>query len=232
MQIEGRKRWRVYKPAPKSELPRFSSPNFSQKDLGDPVLDVVVEAGDLLYFPRGYIHQGDTIDSEKHSLHVTVSAYQRNSWGDFLEKLIPATLNKAIESDKRFRQGLPLDYLQYTGFAYDSDKQEEQDKRQKLLGKTKALLSSMIDKYLDVDAAANEMAKKHMHDFLPPALNGDEVECSIYEGGERMMRMGKVVNRVEIEPDTQVRLTRAHCARYAQKIASFIFEKLTRILFL
>lgn len=35
----------------------FSLGNFSVDEIGDPVMDIVVEAGDLLYFPRGFIHQ-------------------------------------------------------------------------------------------------------------------------------------------------------------------------------
>ena len=31
--------------------------NFSQDEIGEPILDVILEAGDLLYFPRGTIHQ-------------------------------------------------------------------------------------------------------------------------------------------------------------------------------
>ncbi len=58
LQLEGKKRWRVYKPLFKEEvLPRFSSGNYEQSQLEAPIIDVVLEAGDLLYFPRGYIHQ-------------------------------------------------------------------------------------------------------------------------------------------------------------------------------
>ena len=31
--------------------------NFTDADIGDPILDAVLEAGDLLYFPKGTIHQ-------------------------------------------------------------------------------------------------------------------------------------------------------------------------------
>ena len=31
--------------------------NFSQSEMGEPILDTVLEAGDMLYFPRGTIHQ-------------------------------------------------------------------------------------------------------------------------------------------------------------------------------
>jgi lysine-specific demethylase/histidyl-hydroxylase NO66 len=58
MQLEGKKRWKLYSPRESSEvLPRFSSPNLSEEELGEPILDVVLEPGDLLYFPRGTFHQ-------------------------------------------------------------------------------------------------------------------------------------------------------------------------------
>lgn len=88
--------------------------NFSQDEIGEPILDVILEAGDLLYFPRGTIHQvGHAVwhgnhcllsSSEvscclslfslqaftlpdAHSLHMTVSTCQMNTWGDLLEKV-------------------------------------------------------------------------------------------------------------------------------------------------
>ena len=87
MQIEGKKHWKLYAPKSESEtLPRFSSGNFSQDEIGDPIMEITLEPGDLLYFPRGTIHQGRTLP-ESHSLHVTLSCYQRNTWGDLIEKV-------------------------------------------------------------------------------------------------------------------------------------------------
>ncbi|XP_046577340.1 bifunctional lysine-specific demethylase and histidyl-hydroxylase NO66-like [Haliotis rubra] len=58
LQLEGKKHWRLYSPRNKSEvLPRFSSANLKEEDVGEPILDVLLEAGDMLYFPRGTIHQ-------------------------------------------------------------------------------------------------------------------------------------------------------------------------------
>lgn len=77
-------------------LPCISSPaNFNQAEIGKPILEVVLEAGDLLYFPRGFIHQGDC-HPDAHSLHITISSFQKNSWGDLLQKV--------TNSDQGFNQ--------------------------------------------------------------------------------------------------------------------------------
>lgn len=91
VQVEGRKHWKLYKPRNKEEeLPRFSSRNFNEEcdSLGEPILDVILAPGDLLYFPRGTIHQAKAVE-EEHSLHVTISAYQTNTYADFLKVVRP-----------------------------------------------------------------------------------------------------------------------------------------------
>ena len=45
-------------------------------------------------------------------MHITLSAYQLNSWTDLLEKLLPAALAIASQEDVEFRQVL--------GFLYKS----------------------------------------------------------------------------------------------------------------
>ncbi|XP_017878753.1 ribosomal oxygenase 1 [Ceratina calcarata] len=209
LQIEGKKRWRLYKPRHKHEyLSRFSSRNFLQSEIGEPILDTVVNAGDLLYFPRGTIHQGETID-DTHSLHITLSVYQKNSWGDFIEKLLPDALSNAVESDCEFRKGLPPDYLRYCGWLYDD---VETDVKEAFKMKIKHLCTKLIE-YIDVDMAADLMAKNHIQEFLPPVLSETEKKCSVLEDGLRMIANGAVENRVQIELDTRIRLLRYHCIR-------------------
>ena len=78
LQVAGEKRWLVYEPA--LELPlknqRYKS---SLGAPGDPVLDVVLRAGDTMYLPRGWLHQALTSGSD--SLHITVGVNVRR-WID------------------------------------------------------------------------------------------------------------------------------------------------------
>lgn len=69
-------------------MPRESSRNFQQNEIGSPILEVTLKAGDILYFPRGTIHQARAIN-DMHSLHITLSVYQKNSWADLLELVKP-----------------------------------------------------------------------------------------------------------------------------------------------
>ncbi|XP_043285278.1 bifunctional lysine-specific demethylase and histidyl-hydroxylase NO66 isoform X2 [Venturia canescens] len=213
LQIEGKKRWRLYKPTTEKEyLPRYSSKNFDPSEIGEPILDTVINAGDLLYFPRGTIHQGETIDG-MHSLHITLSVYQKNSWCDFLEKLIPDALKTAVDTDSRFREGLPIDYLRNVGFVHSTN---ENDARKNFAEKTKDLLHRLID-HIDIDKIADQMAKENIHDFLPPVLAPEEQNCSVLKDGEKMIAEGLVTNRIEIEPDTRIRLLRSHCIRLVEE---------------
>lgn len=207
MQIEGEKRWKLYKPLNENEyLPRYSSKNFDQSEIGEPILDTIVKAGDLLYLPRGTIHQAMTLNNT-HSLHVTLSVYQKNTWSDFLEKLLPQALKQATENDCSFRNGLPLNYLTYVGTAYDASCNKDVFKTT-----VKRLVTILLD-HIDIDNAADLMAKNHIHDFLPPFLFKNERKCTVAEDGEIMTRNGLVKNYAELTLETRIRLLRLHCIR-------------------
>lgn len=83
-------------------LPRYSSRNLSREELGKPIKQLTLEAGDMLYFPRGFIHEACT-DASSHSLHITVSIYQNTAYVDLLEKLLPEALKLATKHDVEFR---------------------------------------------------------------------------------------------------------------------------------
>lgn len=171
-------------------------------------MDTVLNAGDLLYFPRGTIHQGETID-DTHSLHITLSVYQKNCWTDLFEKLLPKALAQASKLDYRYRQGLPVGSTRFMGYVNSSDRNSE---RKAFLEKAKLLLDDLIN-YADVDEAVDEMAKGHLHDFLPPVLRDEEQRNSVIRDGWIVRNEGIVEERVDIRPDTRIRLLRSHCIR-------------------
>uniref|UniRef100_UPI001292D6D2 ribosomal oxygenase 1 n=1 Tax=Lonchura striata TaxID=40157 RepID=UPI001292D6D2 len=215
LQLEGKKHWRVYRPRTDAEvLPQFSSANLTQPELGEPVLETVLEAGDLLYFPRGFIHQGDCLP-DAHSLHITVSSYQRNSWGDFLEKLLPAALQMALEEDVEYRRGLPMDYLRYMGVA-NSDTVDA--RRTAFVEKVQSLIKKLVD-YAPIDAAVDQRAKSFLHDCLPPMLTESEKAQSVYGFPARWQDGGPCNVDILITKDTEVRLLRHGIVRLCNEEA-------------
>lgn len=209
IQLEGKKHWRVYNPRTEDEvLPVLSSSNFDQAEIGTPILEVVLEAGDLLYFPRGFIHQGDCLP-DAHSLHITVSSYQKNSWGDLLQKVVPAALEVAMEEDVEFRRGLPLDYLTYMG-VQNSEKDDK--RREKFLSQIETLIKKLPE-YAPVDAAVDQKARDFLSDCLPPMLTQEEVASSV-KGAHALWENGKVLDLgARITTESRIRLLRAGCAR-------------------
>ena len=133
------------------ELPRRSSRDFSEKGdkqkMGDPVMDVELDPGDLLYMPRGWIHQAITAwkrirsgeGEEKDSLHLTVSAMKNWSWADLLELVVPNALEAVAESDTMsvLRAGLPRGFLDYMGMMHEENEEEIQESLRQFAEKMK-----------------------------------------------------------------------------------------------
>ncbi|KAF1776082.1 Peptide methionine sulfoxide reductase [Phytophthora cactorum] len=177
LQTEGCKHWKVYQPLNESDmLARYPSGNYKPEELGKPVLEVDLEQGDLLYFPRGFIHQARA-HKEKHSLHLTVSTGQQNSMGNFLEVLLPQALAGAINTNVELRRSLPRDYLEYMGVMH-SDRQGDPE-RQAFANKLKGVLKTVLGEAMGMlDAASDQMAKNFLVDRLPPALEDEEENCT------------------------------------------------------
>merc|ERR1712004_56794 len=68
------------------------------------------------------------------------------------------------------------------------------------------------------DAACDQMGKRLMNEVQPPALELSERARTVAGDGEKWHAVKKtVVNRVEIDPDTHVRLIRATACRLVQE---------------
>lgn len=208
LQLEGKKRWKLYNQrSPAEVLPRNSSSNFTDADIGQPILDTTLEAGDLLYFPRGVIHQASTT-SDTHSLHITVSACQKNTWGDLMKLVLNRALDVAQEENIEFRKSLPTNYLNYMGVAHLDLDDERRHQFKKKIGD----LFSKLQKAATIDTAVDEMSLEFMHNSLPPLLEEAEESCSVF-GSDVSCKNGVVKGLVHIGEDTLVRLIRRNILR-------------------
>lgn len=170
-------------------LARDSSHNLSRDELGELLEEVTLEAGSLLYFPRGIVHEACT-DSDSHSLHLTVSVYQHTSYADLLEKLLPSAIKSAVSKDIDFRRGLPLQYLKYAG---EANRDVNSDIKSVFKKTVEKLVKKLVD-YVDVDGAVDQLGRKFMRDALPPVFSTEEKLCTVKKDGEYLLD-GKVMNR-------------------------------------
>jgi ribosomal protein L16 Arg81 hydroxylase len=103
LQLEGSKHWRIYKPSVDLPLKEAYEP-IPGEQIGEPIREVHVKAGDLIYMPRGFIHEAFATDES--SLHITV-AVSVFRWAD----LMRAALVRLSANDVRFRQSVPVGAL-------------------------------------------------------------------------------------------------------------------------
>jgi hypothetical protein len=118
LQIDGDKHWRFHGVARDLPLPSDQAP-VRPDQLGPPTHEVVLQPGDLLYIPRGHVHEAFT--SGRASLHLTVGVLVFR-WLDLLRQ----ALADAADADVRFRRSLPPGLLS-TGVSPPSLKAKFQE---------------------------------------------------------------------------------------------------------
>ncbi len=174
LQLEGRKRWRLYAPRCAEEsLPRYSSPNFAPDEIGSPMLDVVLGPGDVLYMPRGTIHQAVSL-AEHHSLHVTLSTGHASAWVDLFELALPAALATAAEELPELRASIPRRLLDCVGVMHAPEEGadgahagELAATREAFIVHAQKLLRAVLES-APLDAAADQLGARFMRTRLPP----------------------------------------------------------------
>ena len=101
LQTAGKKHWRVYEPVVELPLQDQKYSKAKHGEPGQPVEDGVLEAGDTMYLPRGWLHDALTTDSE--SLHLTIGV-KVYTWLDAAK----AALDEC-GTDAGFRRSVPAD---------------------------------------------------------------------------------------------------------------------------
>lgn len=108
-QLEGSKEWKLYEPI--DILPKECSSDLTAEEMSKTKLikEITLNVGDVLYFPRGTIHQAKVLEGAGHSTHITISAYSNNSWQDYFQSVIPHITSNGNDAVV-LRQGVPFNY--------------------------------------------------------------------------------------------------------------------------
>jgi hypothetical protein len=104
LQVTGRKRWCVHAPVLVDPLPDqpwdHRKTEVAARAAEPPLIDTVLEAGDALYLPRGYLHSATALGEV--SVHLTVGIHPRTR-ADLIDHLI-----HAARMDSPLRASLPM----------------------------------------------------------------------------------------------------------------------------
>lgn len=98
LQLEGVKHWRLYGAA--EELPLAADSVPLPKRPSRPTQEITLRAGDLLYLPRGHVHEASTAEIASMHLTVGVNVYR---WADLLRHALTLASRRNIG----FRQSIP-----------------------------------------------------------------------------------------------------------------------------
>jgi len=175
LQLEGQKRWKLYSSVDSTHvLPRYSSKDFDLSELGDVTFDQVLQPGDLLYLPRGVIHEAQSLPDED-SLHITISANQRRNIYEFIQSLLPLATEAVSQVNIKMRRTLHPDFLTACGSLGDPESpglsQLEEIKE----------CVQLVTESLPVEMVADRWQQEFMIERLPPppsALNAEKASAS------------------------------------------------------
>ena len=129
LQSKGAKRWRVYEPPPPARRPHAdplargkAHDSLDLSELGEPLIDVVLAPGMVLYVPAGFPHTTDTINTaeagdaaDDDSVHLTIGL-DTHIWGVNYLSMRQGALARAKLPDTLNAHTLPAsDYWELMG---------------------------------------------------------------------------------------------------------------------
>jgi bifunctional lysine-specific demethylase and histidyl-hydroxylase NO66 len=171
LQVEGSKVWQVR--GPQVTLPLPDEHTAASSQLLPPVLlEQELKSGDVLYIPRGFVHEART--AQTHSVHLTCGL-QAVTWSDLFVAAIAAA-----RRDERFRKGLPPRFLE--GSA--------------LMEQTFQALLAELPRHLEMGHALTQLAERLVVQKPPPPAEDLLAEAVELEGRTVLARRPGLVLRV------------------------------------
>ncbi len=103
LQLEGTKHWRFYGSGRELPLPDEDGP-VPPESIGPVTQEAFVRRGDMLYMPRGHIHEAFTSDQASMHLTIGVKVFR-------MADLVRLALDAVSRRDARFRAAVPVGVL-------------------------------------------------------------------------------------------------------------------------
>lgn len=100
VQLLGKKLWRVYPPTFALPLPTQRSRDFKKDCPAEPVIEQVMNAGDVLYLPRGWWHEAMPIENTP-TFHIAAGIHTAKTV-DYIQWAIQEVMPKHIEARRSF----------------------------------------------------------------------------------------------------------------------------------
>lgn len=155
LQVSGTKRWRVHEPVhhhPLADQPWTDHREaIAERAKDEPVIDTVLEPGDCLYLPRGWVHsaeaQGDT------SIHLTVGVAPLTGHD------VATAMIEALASEEELRASLPFGLAPVDASRTEDHTREVLDVLARLIAEKQEQLSGL---------AGDALAKQYL-DLTRPA---------------------------------------------------------------
>ena len=174
------------------------------------------QPGDMLYFPRGFVHFARTPTDSKHSLHLTVSTGQTNSYVYLMEIIQAEALRNAIETSVAMRRGVARGLTSKLAGVRNESKSDSQD-RASFLRHVRGMCDYVRDVSHDlVDAAVDQLARKRLRGRLPiefPTRWKSDLALSSSHTEVRLVRRDVLHLAIEQSEDGETSAVVYHCAR-------------------
>jgi Cupin superfamily protein len=207
-------------------LPEHHSSDIPRHSLPGPGTEVLMKAGDMLYLPRGTIHEA--LAQSKFSTHITISVYQHYNMKKLLSNVVPRLIESAFTKNYEMRKGLPVwlsdklgslvglevsrdEEKKATCASNDTDRAKDRSAwRNALVLQIKDLVQSLSSEVCLalIDEAADEITGDFVMNRLPPPdiPAKDDFEDS-HDNDSRQPHMGTSKAKApEIKAETVIRM--------------------------
>jgi bifunctional lysine-specific demethylase and histidyl-hydroxylase NO66 len=131
----------------------------------------------------------------------------------FSFQLVPAALNKTIETNRRFREGVPLNLHQNLGIVFSDHDTPERREAIKMI---KGMFDQLFEN-ASIDDAVDQMSKKYQQDALPPLIAPNDKPKTVFGQEVQVSNAGEALIPFKVQLGTRIKLLKANILRLVRE---------------